>query len=297
VATARALLDQVDALLLTEREWRRAEAVIARTRRLADDAELDAELYGACLIRSGRWHTRRFAEDGSPADLVNAAERFAGASRLVPRDRPEYAALLEEWGASLLHRAGLADGAPFIAQAVRVLRDCRMETPRDDARLPTRLLMLGRALMARYGQLADLVDLREAEHLFGLAANGARDSITRALSRFEEGEAHRLTHHHTRRPERLDLAAEAYRRAVAAAHEAEPDLPDPAEAIRLAARALHQRGTVYEAAHRPLAAADAYRESLRHWHRLQDGAEGSDAEHVRRTEERLTALEHDRRAS
>jgi len=44
-------------------------------------------------------------------------------------------------------RAALPGGGTFVNAAVRVLRDCRMETPEGDPRLPERLLMLGRALV------------------------------------------------------------------------------------------------------------------------------------------------------
>ncbi|MGP3969613.1 SAV_2336 N-terminal domain-related protein [Streptomyces sp. 6N223] len=302
----RAMLDQVDALLLTQRDWQRASEVIAEARELADEAELDSELYGTCLVRAGRWHARRFAEESDPADLVEAAQRFAGASRLVPRDRPEYGELLEEWGAVLLRRAQLALGEPFIAQAVRVLRDCRMETPAGDPRLPERLLLLGRALAARYRQARDLVDLREAEHLFTGAARGARDPMTRAWAWFELGETHHRAHTHTQRPERLELAAEAYRQAAAAAEEAGQATPDPAETLRLAASALHQRGVVYQAARRPLAAEDSYRAAQDRWRRLAEagagagtatGADGDDSddgeEPGRETAARLAELRRD----
>ncbi len=284
-ATARALLDQVDALLLTERDWPRADSVIARARKLTDDTEL----YGACLIRSGRLRARRFAEHGSPSDLAAAAQRFAGASRLLSRDRPEYGQLLEEWGALLLQRAGLEGGATAISQAVRVLRDCRMETPADDPRLPHRLLLLGRALAARYQAAVDLVDLREAEHLFTRAASGADDPLTRAWAWFELGETHRRAFRHIGRLERLESAAEAYRRSAAAAADAERAErggTDPTEAVRLAALALHQRGDAYEHAKRPLAAADAFRAARALWRRLPDGG----GDEGRATQQRLDEL-------
>jgi tetratricopeptide (TPR) repeat protein len=284
-ATARALLDQVDALLLTERDWPRADSVIARARKLTDDPEL----YGACLIRSARLRARRFAEHGSPSDLAAAAQRFAGASRLLSRDRPEYGQLLEEWGALLLQRAGLEGGATAISQAVRVLRDCRMETPADDPRLPDRLLLLGRALAARYQEAVDMVDLREAEHLFTRAATGAEEPLTRAWAWFELGETHRRAFRHIGRLERLESAAEAYRRSAAAAAEAERAErggAESSEAVRLGALALHQRGDAYEHAKRPLAAAEAFRAARALWRRLPDGG-GDDG---RATQQRLDEL-------
>ncbi|WP_168220770.1 SAV_2336 N-terminal domain-related protein [Streptomyces sp. RFCAC02] len=267
-----ALLDLVDALLLTAADWPAAQEPIAQAARLATDPVQRA----GCLIRAGRLAVRRFEADGLPAHLEEAAARFGAAGGTVSRDRPEYSDLIEEWGVTLLRRAALPDGDPFVSRAVRVLRDCRMETPGGHARLSYRLLTLGRALMVRYRATEDLVDLREAEHLFNRSVHQAGTSVGRACAWFELGETHRRAYRHTRRPERLEQAADAYRRAASEARTAreEPasDGGSPDEAIRLAARALHQRGVVFEVARRPLAAADAYRSALELWHLLPDGA-------------------------
>ncbi|SOD60783.1 hypothetical protein SAMN06297387_102265 [Streptomyces zhaozhouensis] len=275
----RALLDLVDALLRTDQEWREADGVIQAAERLADDPATRS----ACLTRAGRLAIRAFERDGQVAELEAAAARFEKAGRLVSRDRPEYSALIEEWGAALLRRADREDGAPFVSRAVRVLRDCRMETAADDPRLPARLLLLGRALTTRYRDAVDMVDLREAEHLFQRAARGAGEPLTRARALLELGDTHRRVFRHTRGFERLDLAAEAYRAAASAARAAEADAVDPAEPVRLAATALHQRGAVFETARRPLAAGDAYRAALQQWRRLPD-EEKSGAETVARLE-------------
>ncbi|RMI37670.1 hypothetical protein, partial [Streptomyces triticirhizae] len=275
----RALLDLVDALLRTEREWRRAGEVIEAASRLAEEPAARS----ACLSRAGRLAVRVFEVDGEVGELETAAARFEEASRLVSRDRPEYSALIEEWGAALLRRADREDGGPFVSRAVRVLRDCRMETAAGDPRLPGRLLLLGQALTARYRDSVDMVDLREAEHLFQRAARTAEHPLTRARAYLELGDTHRRVFRHTQGLERLDQAAEAYRRAASAARAAEAEAGDPAEAVRLAAIALHQRGAVFEAARRPLAAGDAYRAALQQWRRLPD-EEKSGAETVARLE-------------
>ncbi|MGK5529016.1 SAV_2336 N-terminal domain-related protein [Streptomyces sp. URMC 129] len=281
VARARALLDLADALLLTERDWPVAAEAVGQARRLVEDPALVA----ACLARSGRLCVRRYAAEGRASDLEEAAHWFQRATRSVSRDRPEYSDLIEEWGAALLRRSTLPDGGAFVSQAVRVLRDCRMETPAGDPRLPERLLMLGRALTARYLDTVDLVDLREAEHLFGRAAADAATDLTRARAWYELGETHRRAYRHTRRPESLEQAAHAYRKAATAARSADPDPADPAEPARLAARALHQRGSVFEAAGRPLAAADAYRAALQMWRHVPDATTATAA-----TTARLDAL-------
>ncbi len=108
------------------------------------------------------------------------------------------------------------------------------------------------------------------------------------------GEAHRSTYRHTWRAERLDQAADAYRRAAEAASAADPDR-GPAraegatgnpEAARLAAMAHHWRGVVYETGQRPRAARTAYEAALVRWRTLPDGGGALG----RRTAERLADL-------
>ncbi|WP_327288801.1 SAV_2336 N-terminal domain-related protein [Streptomyces sp. NBC_01198] len=277
-----AILALVDALLV-------AGGRLAEAQRLVDRAlgeSRDRLLRASILTRSGRIRVARHAEGGPPGELEAAAGRFAEACRLTPRDRPEYSNLVAEWGAALLDRAALPGGELFVNRAVLVLRDCRMETPADDPRLPARLLMLGRALVLRYTAEGDLVDLREAEHVLLRALQPAVEPGQIARISYELGEVHRLGYGHTRRTERLDLAAEAYRRAADAADTAATRAFDPHPMVRLAAQAHHWRGVVYVFARRPRAAADAYRAALAGWRQLPD--EGGEA--GRRTAERLAAL-------
>ncbi|MDT0265645.1 SAV_2336 N-terminal domain-related protein [Streptomyces sp. DSM 44915] len=284
-ARVSALLDLADALLRTDDEWRRAAEVIETAGRLAEDPAARA----SCLSRAGRLALRAYEVDGEVVQLETAAARFEEAGRLASRDRPEYSALIEEWGAALLLRAQREDGAAFVSRAVRVLRDCRMETAEGDPRLPGRLLRLGQALTARYRDAGDLVDLREAEYLFHRAARRAEQPLTVARAYLELGETHRRAFGHTHRPERLDQAADAFRRAASAALAAETGAVDPREPVRLAATALHERGAVFETAGRPLAAGGAYRSALQQWRRLPDG-EKAGAE----TAARLAALARER---
>ncbi|GAA1901014.1 SAV_2336 N-terminal domain-related protein [Streptomyces sodiiphilus] len=282
---AAALLQLVDALLLTAYGWTAAGEHVSLALSLAGPDQR-----AGCLVRSGRLEIRWYRADRDPARLERAAGQFALAGRSVARDRPEYSDLLAEWGAAVLERAALPDGAGFVSRAVRVLRDCRTETPAEDPRTPDRLLLLGRALTVRYRHAADLVDLREAEHLFALAAQSAGTALVRARAFHALGDTFRRAHRHTRRAFRLDRAAEAYRNAAVAAQEA-AGAPASArqarEAVRLAASACRRRGEMYEAAARPRAAADAYRAALGWWRRLPDGP-GEEAE---RTADRLRALE------
>jgi tetratricopeptide (TPR) repeat protein len=265
-AVTDARLSLVDAQLL-------AGGRLVQAQRLVDLAlgeTRDRLLRASILVRAGRIRVARHAEGGPPGELEAAAGRFEEACRLTPRDRPEYRDLVAEWGAALFGRSALPGGELFVNRAVLVLRDCRMETPESDPQLPERLLMLGSALVLRYRAEQDLVDLREAEHVLGLAAQGAEDPAQVARVWYELGQAHRLVPRHARRPERLDQAADAYRRASLSAAAAARAAADPGPMVRLSALAHHWRGEVSEEARRPRAAADAYRAALADWRRLPD---------------------------
>ena len=281
-AVVPATLSLVDAQLLVGGRLVEAQRLVDRLLGETRDRLLRASI----LVRAGRIRVARHTEGGPAGELEAAAGRFAEACRLTPRDRTEYRDLVAEWGDSLLRRSALPGGELFVNRAVLVLRDCRMETPESDPRLPERLLMLGSALALRYRAEEDLVDLREAEHVLGLAAQGAEDPAQVARIWFELGESHRRVPSHMRRPERLDQAADAYRKAAASAAAAARATVDSGPMVRLSALAHHWRGVVSEAAHRPRAAADAYRAALAEWRRLPDqgGALG------RNTADRLNAL-------
>lgn len=281
-ARTDAALALVDAQLLVGGRLVEAQRLVDRA--LAETR--DRLPRAGILVRAGRIRVARHAEGGPPGELEAAAGRFEEACRLTPRDRVEYRDLVAEWGAALLDRSALAGGELFVNRAVLVLRDCRMETPESDPQLPERLLMLGSALVLRYKAERDLVDLREAEYVLGLAAQPAEDPGQVARIWFELGESHWLGHQHAGRSERLDQAADAYRRAADAATTAARDLPEPGPMIRLAAQAHHRRGVVYESARRPRAAAEAYRAALAGWRRLPE--EGGEA--ARLTAARLEAL-------
>ncbi|QNA75249.1 hypothetical protein C8250_028165 [Streptomyces sp. So13.3] len=272
----------IDALLLAGDRLEQAGRLVARTLEDVRERILRAEV----LVRSARLWVHRYAAGGPPSDLDEAADRFQDAGHQMMRDRPEYGELMEEWGTVLLQRAELAGGAAFVSRAIRVLRDCRMQSPAGHPRLTQRLMMLGRALLLRYRTSQDLVDLREAEHIFGLAARNGGAPLVRARAWLELGEANRLNFRHTGGSDRLDQAADAFRRAAETARAAEEGSADPAPAVRLTAEAHHRRGVVYEAAQRPRAAREAYRAALEEWRRLPDGG-GRDADW---TAERLAAL-------
>lgn len=266
----RMVLDLVDALLASGEEPDEAALLTGQALEAVREGRQRAQLQ----TRAGRIRAARYEHTGDPDELVAAAEWFARAARGTPRDSRAHTDLLAEWGTTLLRRAELPDGGAYVGAAVRVLRDCRSETPAGGAHQSERLLMLGRALMLRHRAAADRVDLREAEHLLRLAAQEAAAPLTAARCWLELGRACLEAADVLDRPARRDDAAEAFRAAAEAAGEAEAELENPQqlqEAVELSATANHWRGMTYESAGRPRAARDAYRAARQEWRKLQDG--------------------------
>ncbi|MGW2655387.1 SAV_2336 N-terminal domain-related protein [Streptomyces sp. NPDC001478] len=282
----RIVLDLVDALLASGDEPEEAAALTGQALEGVRDQRRRAQLQ----TRAARVAVARYEHTGAPEALDTAADWFARAARGTPRDSRAHTELLAEWGAVLLRRARLPAGTAHVGAAVRVLRDCRSETPSGDPQQSDRLLMLGRALMLRHHATADRVDLREAEHLFRLAAQEAAAPLTAARCWLDLGRASLEAADVLGRPARRDDAAEAFRAAAESAAEAEAELDHPQhrqEAVELSATANHWRGMTYERAGRPRAARDAYRAARQEWRKLPDdgGAAGQS------TAERLTELE------
>ncbi|WP_327317791.1 SAV_2336 N-terminal domain-related protein [Streptomyces sp. NBC_01235] len=291
-ARVRILLDLVDALLQAGGPLDDAQARVDEALALVREQGQRAAL----LARAGRIAVARHAESGEPAELEAAAERFAQAAQRMSRDAPAHADILAEWGEALLRLAGLpyARAQGMLSRAIRVLRDCRMETPAGSRRVAHRLLLLGRALMLRYRARGDRVDLREAEHLFGLAAAEADDPLLAARCRLDLGQVQFEAYRSLRRPARLDLAVDAFRDAAEAAREAEGPAETEhrrQEAVQTGAQAHHWRGMSYEAAARPRAAREAYRAARAEWSRLPEGSLVADGPTAAETAERLAALE------
>ncbi|KIF03449.1 hypothetical protein PL81_24180, partial [Streptomyces sp. RSD-27] len=249
----------------------------------------EPELRLAALLCLARVHRARYARDGEPAALEEAAEAYGRARRLIPRDGDAYAELLPEWGDVLLERARAADGRRFASTAVRVLRESRSAVAQSDPGAAYRLLRLASGLRLRHTYEGDLVDLREAEYLLELAVRQSRSALERARAWRDHGDVQQEIHFHTHTADRLDRAADSYRRAWRAALGAGPDDDpgDTAAALRLAAGVQELRGGVLERLARPRAALDAYRAALELWQR-QGRPDGERAEAVRA---RIHALE------
>ncbi|MGW0996600.1 SAV_2336 N-terminal domain-related protein [Streptomyces sp. NPDC002523] len=289
----RVHLDLVDALLKSDGDLAEAqehvdEALAATTRR---------SLRSLLHVRAGRVHVARYTESGDLRELRDAAASFALAAADMPRDAAGYPGVLAEWGEALLRRAGAESSARAwepLAQAIRVLRDCRTETPTGSRHTAYRLLMLGRALILRYRLRGDRVDLREAEHLLGLAAAEADDPLLAARCRLELGQTQYEAYRSLGRPTRLDDAVDAFRSAAESAREAEEEAETERrrqDAVELGAQAHHWRGMSYEAAARPRAAREAYRAARAEWSRLPDGSLGTGGPTAADTAGRLAELE------
>ncbi|NXY99499.1 hypothetical protein HYE82_35045, partial [Streptomyces sp. BR123] len=266
--TARLRVDLATALRYLPARLEEASGQLGRA--LAE-AGGDPELRPAALVCLARVHRARSARDGDPAALEDAADAYGRARRLIPRDGEAYAELLPEWGDVLLQRARAAGGRRFTSAAVRVLRDSRAAIPQSDARSAHRLVRLAEGLRLRHGYEGDVVDLREAEYLLELAVRHSRSPLEQARAWREHGDVQQEIHAHTRALERLDRAADSYRRAWRAALEA--DRADRREvAVELAARVQELRGGVLERLARPRAALDAYRSALELWRALGEAA-------------------------
>ncbi|MFJ9080895.1 SAV_2336 N-terminal domain-related protein [Streptomyces sp. NPDC102384] len=289
----RILIDLVDAMLAAGEALYEAQERVDEALLLVSEQSLRA----AVLVRAGRIAVARGEETGDPGALREAAGHFELAAHCTPREAPAHADVLAEWGEVLLRRAALetgSDAQELLSRAIRVLRDCRAETPAGSARLAGRLLFLGRALMHRYRARADRVDLREAEHLLGLAAAEAEDPLLAARCCLELGEVRYEAYRTLGRPARLDEAVDAFRTAADRAREAEQTAETEdrrRDAVGLGAQAQHWKGMSYEAAARPRAARDSYRAARAAWAKLPEGRLSAGGPTARDTAERLAALE------
>lgn len=283
--TARVRVELASALRYLPERLEEARAQLLRA---LDEGVGEPELRLAALQCLARVHRARYDRDADPAALEEAAEAYARARRLIPRDGEAYAGLLPEWGDALLERARAADGRRFASTAVRVLRESRSAVAQSDPGAAYRLRRLASGLRLRHTYEGDLVDLREAEYLLELAVRQSHSPLERARAWRDHGDVQQEIHAHTHTADRLDRAADSYRRAWRAALEPGPaDPEDTGAALRLAARVQELRGGVLERLARPRAALDAYRAALELWQR-----EGRpDGERAAAVRARIHALE------
>ncbi|MEV6674530.1 SAV_2336 N-terminal domain-related protein [Streptomyces sp. NPDC051162] len=247
-----ALLDLATALRLSAAPAADALAVLDRAGRLAADDPLRLRR----LTELARVRTAAGAWEG-------ADDAYTAAVDLTGPYSPWRCALLAEWGESLLRRARLDPASEALARAEPVLREAFAISPGKDPGRPRVQLLLGRALVLRFGRQGFPPDLYESVHLLEQAARHAPDARTRAESWLELGAA-RLTLYDERGPVALDSVVTAFTSAVREAR----DTPGGAPGSVLAARAAHRLGEVLERMARPRAALAAYRDAAREWSEL-----------------------------
>ncbi|MFB0628357.1 SAV_2336 N-terminal domain-related protein [Streptomyces sp. AB3(2024)] len=252
----------------------RLEEAAGQLARALGEAAVEPDARLAALLCLARVHRARYARDADPADLEEASEAYGRARRLIPRDGEAFAELLPEWGDVLLDRTRAEGGRRFASTAVRVLRESRSAVPQSDPGAAPRLLRLATGLRLRHAYEGDLVDLREAEYLLELAVRQSHRPLERARAWRDHGDVQQEIHAHTRTVDRLDRAADSYRRAWRAALEADQDERRDT-ALRLAVRVQELRGEVLERLARPRAALDAYRAALELRRRLDPARDGA----------------------
>ncbi|MGK5642103.1 SAV_2336 N-terminal domain-related protein [Streptomyces sp. URMC 126] len=233
-------------------------AVLTVLDRAAGTAADELQSLYAHLERA-RVHTA--ADDGPRAD-----EAYTAAVALTGRDSPRRCALLAEWGETLLGRAeaaGPAGDAGTVSRAEAVLREAYAVSPGRSPRRPRLQLLLGRALVLRFGRLGFLPDLYESCHLLEQSARRAPDGDTRAEAWLELGTA-RLALRERSSGLSLSDAADAF---AAAAEQARRSTGDGPGSV-VAARASHRHGEVLERMGLRRQALAAYRAAAGEWRDL-----------------------------
>ncbi|RPF36190.1 SAV_2336 N-terminal domain-related protein [Streptomyces sp. TLI_185] len=174
----------------------------------------------AVALRIARTHLARSASAGGSEALHLASDAFGRAAGLLPDWDPERAAVLEEWGTTLLL---LADtGADALDEAVGVLTDCVGATRADSSALVGRLVLLGRALRG--------ADPDEAERVLSRATGTAGPPAAVARAWYELGLVKRELGWRNRDFTLLHEAAGHWRRAADEARRVgEGALAEPAE--------------------------------------------------------------------
>ncbi|MEU1309681.1 SAV_2336 N-terminal domain-related protein [Streptomyces cinnamoneus] len=257
-----ALLDLARALRLAGAPAAEALAVLGRARDLAAD---DLQRLG-CRTEEARAHA-------AAGRRTEADDAYAAAVSLAGRDSVRRCELLLEWGESLLGRAGTPDaGAPddagarpdAVGRAEAVLREAFAVSPGRSPLRPRIQLMLGRALVLRFGRQGFPPDLYESCHLLEQAARRAPDGALRAEAWLELGVARRAL---SEQPGGLPVADAAAAFDAAAKEAARLPAPDGPGSVT-AARALHRYGEAMERMGLRRAALAAYREAQREWRDL-----------------------------
>ncbi|MEU4208952.1 SAV_2336 N-terminal domain-related protein [Streptomyces sp. NPDC026206] len=264
VQRCAALLDLARALRHSGAPAAEALAVLGRARAAAAD--------GLQLLHCRTEQARAHAAARS---WPEADDAYAAAVSLAGRDSVRRCELLLEWGESLLGRAravpptsegppGGAGGTDALARAEAVLREAFAVSPgRSPLRSRTQL-MLGSALVLRFGRQGFPPDLYESCHLLEGAARHAPDGTVRAEAWLELGTARLALSESPGTVAVADAAAAFDAAAKEAARLPRPDGPGSVTA----ARALHRHGEALERMGLRRDALAAYRDAQQQWRHL-----------------------------
>ncbi|MFI9205056.1 SAV_2336 N-terminal domain-related protein [Streptomyces sp. NPDC053048] len=219
-----------------------------------------------------------------------ADEAYAAAVALTGTHSPRRCELLAEWGESLLRRAEAAgDQGPVegVGRAEAVLREAFAVSPGRSPRRSYTQLLLGRALVLRFGRQGFLPDLYESCHLLEQAARRAPDGATRAEAWLALGTARLTLSEHSAAMPVADAAAAFDTAAKEARRLPAGDGPGSVTA----ARALHRYGQALERMRMPRAALAAYRDARREWQDLTGRLAEVPWDEVRATRESVARLD------
>ncbi|WP_052310350.1 SAV_2336 N-terminal domain-related protein [Streptomyces viridochromogenes] len=218
--TAGLLLDLAEA---QERAGEDEEAVLLTLGEAEHALEFAAGPRACLALRIARMYRALSAR--RPAAYSFACDVLARAASHAPAEDPALAPLLAERGEMLLDSA---DTEEHVTAAVDVLRGAVRATPEDRPEWAPRLILLGRALHARFRRARDRTDLLEADRHLSRAVSAAYDRGVAARGWYERGrvqiELGRLGEYTGRRADHLHQAAGHLRRAAREAREAGDEL-------------------------------------------------------------------------
>lgn len=239
-----------------------------------DRAEAAAGDSEPLRLRCARARARVHRDTG---DWAAADTGYAAAEAYADRDSPERGELLTEWGTMLL------DGARDTARAEGVLREALTVAPSDGPLAARLQLLLGRALVDRFGRERFLPDLYEGSHLLEQTARRAAEGPLRAEAWRLLAAAEQQRPDHRQRGSRIERTL---RRSLEEARLAR----GAATASVAVARAHHALGAYHERQGRTGEALTEYRAAAAEWQRLAGGLHELPWAEVRETRERVAAL-------
>ncbi|MFI1395032.1 SAV_2336 N-terminal domain-related protein [Streptomyces sp. NPDC020681] len=175
----------------------------------------DEEALADILLRMARVLEQRYVSTGGWAYRDSAIAAWTEALPLLPWHDPGRAAVLTSLGRQLTERGVDKEAPGDIHAAVRALRGAIDETSAADPELPRRRALLGHAYIERFRAEETVADLHEADWALGATARAAADRELAAYTWWYRALASALLALRTASHQRLQDAAEYYRRAAA----------------------------------------------------------------------------------